>query len=681
MTGLFRRPLAICAALYLTLLFAALRSGLTAGLPLCIGLLLIALLVLGIGAYSPQSSRRQRGLFWAVGLLLAASLAMGSAYRVDHFGLHHKIDPYDQAGGQGVITVRKVEYSGTYSAALIGDLESLDGTPLGITGRVNLPYPAPLSPGDRISLPLTLTVHTPYGNTLADCYDYSQGIFFTAEGSEEESLQLLSRESIFPETQLDGLRTSLRRLYYPYLSYEDSSLLHALLTGDTDGLSTDLQDQFRNLGITHALSVSGLHLTVLCGSFLWILRKLRLPRSARFPLILPILAFYLLLVGTPSALRAGGMTLLMLAAYYFGRQNDSITSLFATVTLICLISPESVLDVGLMLSFFSTWGILTVAVPICRIMQSLNPVARWILTALCITGSATLFTLPFAVWYFGEWAILSPIANLILVPLLTLLLYLAPVLLILSPIPPLAALPALLIRHLSRAISMASAFLGGQDSLLLPLDYPAVKWMALLFLLLVPILCIPRKTRPLTLAAAILFLSLSGGYSLYHSYDLLPQRECLYHRQDQDSILTLRAGSRVMLVDHTDGTYGFLSQTAEDCQEDPSVSIDSLLLTGYRYRQISSLTRLIDRQKPAYLILPIPDEEDYDLAYCLAERASRMGCLLRWYSPEEPVVEYHDYRLIFSFGEDGEMSALSITQGGGGITYTVTDEGILVPVA
>ena len=666
MKGILRRPLALASALFLLLLFLALRSGTYPALPVGIVLLLAALLSFGAVFLFVPAVRRplRRGLFLLAGLFLAASLAFLSAYRVTEYGLGKVAAPYDGTTAEAELTVTQVEYSTAYSTTLFCDLHSLDGQPAALSGRLRLPYAADLIAGDRIALHVDFSALRPDGAELADCYDFSQGILFEATGSEEE-YRLLSHSDPFRGSRMEQFRTFLRRQFYPYLSMDETGLVAALLIGDRTYLSPDLSDAFRNLGISHTLAVSGLHLGILCGSLLWIFRRLRLPRVAQLPVLLPFLLFYMTLVGSPSVFRAGGMLLFTFFAYPMGRKRDPLTSLFATVAAICLLSPESVLDIGLLLSFFATFGILLIALPLAEKIRSLPALLQVPLTALTVTASATLFTLPFSVWYFGHFAILSPLANLILVPIITLLLYLAPLLLLLSPFPALSHAPALLIKGISAFLKIAGDFFGGSDHLLLPLNYPVIGTMAIVAIAVVIPLCLFKRTRPLTLAVMVLFLSLAGGYCTLHANALLSERTLLPITDGNNDCLILQVGTRRMIIDHSEGTYAFLAKAVERAELDPLLRVDTLLLTHYHYRQISTLTRLLEGGHLEYLILPQPCEKDENIARTLAERAMQSGCRVRWYSDEECMIGYHDAEIEVDFlsRDDHPLSTVTIRFG------------------
>lgn len=674
MKGILRRPLAVCCGLFLLALFWAQRNPQLPLLPITVLSILLSIIVFTAAKCTPPSfAALQKGLFYAGGLLLAAALAFSCAWRAaDSHSRIASLLPKESSVVQAEITVTALESSSAYSTALIGTLHTADGQSISLQGRILLPYEATVQVGDRLSLPLQITPITPEG-TLADCYALSQGLTFEAEGT-DGSHRLLSRNHAPLSSFRENCRTAIGRQFYPYLNDEDSGLLNALLTGDRSGLSSDLQEQFDHLGISHTLAVSGLHLGILFGSLLWVFKKLSLPRIFHLPLLLPLLLAYGILVGSASVFRAGGMLLFLFAAYPLGRLRDPLTSLFATVTAICLLSPGSVLDIGLLLSFFATWGILLVTSVLQPKLVKLPRFVRAILSALAVTGAATLFTLPFSVWYFGEWALLSPLSNLILVPLITILLYLAPILLLLAPIPSLAATPALLIQGISAIIRHISAIFGTLDGTMLPLTYSAIQTLALILTPIVTVLCIFRKTRPLTLAAAVLFLSLSGAYCLWHAGDMQDETAIFPYADDagENRCLLLQSGTRILLIDRSDGGYSFLTDAVEAVSYDPLLRIDTLLLTEYRYAQISSYTRLFEKISPKILLLPSPSEKDRGTAHILAERAAAAGCTVRYYAQSEPCIGYCGYEIQLLYSEEGVQNDISI-QGEGVRIYCSAD--------
>ena len=673
MKGIFRRPLALTAGVFLLTLFLAVRySAMGGALPallICGGALLLAVGLVLAGIFSPSHRRRLRTVFfYTSAIALSLSLAFFTAWRIDPLHTARVLLPLEGETVKGILTVEEIDSQTDYSTALTVSLTTADGSQTNLRGRIHLPYSADLQKGDEISLTFVLRLLRTDGK-LADSYDLSQGIFFEAEAIEDE-YTLLSRHSDSTETWLDDLKLTLKRQFYPYLSYDDVGLACALLLGDKSTLSSDLQNQFQNLGISHTLAVSGLHLGILFCSLVWLFRKFGLPRWLHLPILLPLLLIYCIMVGSPSVLRAGTMLLFLFAAYYFGRLQDSVTSLFVAVSAICLLSPYSILDVGLLLSFFATWGILLI-VPVCaEKLRAIPKFPRWVLSALTVTLSATLFTLPLTVFYFGNWAVLSFAANLLIVPIITILLYLLPILFVLSPIPILAYTPAKLIGLIMGWLGNIASNFGSDDRLLLPLNYPAIETAALLLLAITLLLCLFRKTRPLTLAALVIFLSFAGGYDHLHAKELLQSADVYPLTDGENDCLLLRYGTRVMLIDRSKGGYAFLEDAVAQGESDPLIRLDTILLTHYHYRQIASLTRLLDSGRIEYLILPSPTETDKNTAEVLMERAKANGCKVEIYSPEQSCIGYHGYEIRLEYYPDDALRSISIGIGDQQILYT-----------
>lgn len=663
MKGIVRRPLALMASVFLLTLFFLVRKGAMGGsFPALLAagtILLLAVFSLIAGVLCPDRQRRLRIIcYYGSALLLTLSLAIFTAWRIDPLHTTHVLAPYEGETVAGILTVEKVEHRTDYSTRLIGALHSANGNSTDLQGRFTLPYSADLQAGDEIELSFTLHLLRTDGK-LSNCYDLSQGLFFEAQATEEE-FTLLSRNVDPIAYRYEDLQRALRRQLYPYLSDEDIGLSAALLLGDKSTLSSDLRAQFQNLGISHTLAVSGLHLGILFVGLAWIFRKLCLPRWLHLPILLPLLFLYTAMVGSPSVLRAGGMLLFLFAAYYFGRLRDSITSLFATVTVICLVSPYSILDVGLLLSFFATFGILLIT-PVCaEKLSPLPPIPRGILNALIVTLSATLFTMPFTVFYFGHWAVLSFAANLILVPIITLILYLLPLLFLLSPFPILAHTPAKLIETVSAFVREIAAVCGSDDRLLLPLQYPAIETAAVIGMVAVALLCLFRKTRPFTLAALIVFLAFAGIHDQYRAEALLHAATVHPISDGENDCLLLRQGTRVLLIDRSEGKYDFIADAITAAEKDPLIRVDAILLTHYHYRQISSLTRLLADRRIEHLILPAPSTEESDVAHILMDRAKRNGCSVEIYTMETSCIGYHDWEIGLDYYPDNALRSITV---------------------
>ncbi len=207
-------------------------------------------------------------------------------------------------------------------------------------------------------------------------------------------------------------------------------LLLALATGRRDELPEDERALLQRTGTTHLLSVSGLHIALvasaaaaLCRLALAPLALGRWPRAARGlagGVALVAACAYAGLVGWPvPALRSVWMVGAAVAARSLGRSQRAWSALGLAGCALVLGDPGQVFDASALLSFGAVAGILWVGP---RITRWLPPDAPWIVRslvgALATTAGATAGTLPVAAWIFQELPPLSPLANLVAVPLI-----------------------------------------------------------------------------------------------------------------------------------------------------------------------------------------------------------------------------------------------------------------------
>ncbi|MBE6703749.1 MAG: ComEC/Rec2 family competence protein [Ruminococcaceae bacterium] len=225
-----------------------------------------------------------------------------------------------------------------------------------------------------------------------------------------------------------------------------TAVARCMLLGDKSGVRKGIKEMFRAAGISHVLSVSGLHLSILFMTVSVLLGLGKRNFRRRFVLAETVscgLVFLYMMFAdfTPSIMRAGFMLIFMnlYSAFMFYRRRfhngkdmteegytigkgtfDSVSSLFCAGALIILISPYSLFDVGMQLSFMSTLGIL-VALPVFGMLEDrkVNAVLRGILTSLIITLAAVSFTLPICIYNFGTLSTVSFISNLLVTPVMT----------------------------------------------------------------------------------------------------------------------------------------------------------------------------------------------------------------------------------------------------------------------
>lgn len=203
------------------------------------------------------------------------------------------------------------------------------------------------------------------------------------------------------------------------LSLPQSGLLEAMLLGYRREISPAITDQFSKAGVSHIIAISGLHITIMAGLLFYLLMALGVPRQKSFWPALVILFLYVVMIGfRASAVRALIMGAVLFYALKIGRLKKSINVLVLAAVVLLLINPKLLIfDVGFQLSFLAVLGILYFY-PLFEKWLKFIPDKGKVRSLICLTLSAQVLTLPLIFYYFGYVSFVSPLANLLIIPVL-----------------------------------------------------------------------------------------------------------------------------------------------------------------------------------------------------------------------------------------------------------------------
>ncbi len=215
----------------------------------------------------------------------------------------------------------------------------------------------------------------------------------------------------------------------------EAGLLAGVLLGRRDGALAAAREPFAELGLAHLFAVSGLHVGILLGVLAAVTAPLRAGPGLRLALAAVPLALYALLTGlSASVLRAAGLAALALAAPVCGRRGDALRTLGLLFWLNAAALPTCVLDAGCRLSYLAAAGIVGVHRLVGAPRRWPAP-ARWAAAGLLVTVAAQWSTLPQVMASFGWLHPLSPLVNLLAVPVFAACVWLAVLGLAALPVP------------------------------------------------------------------------------------------------------------------------------------------------------------------------------------------------------------------------------------------------------
>lgn len=211
-----------------------------------------------------------------------------------------------------------------------------------------------------------------------------------------------------------------------YMDCDNSGICSAVALGEKSYLTENTKDDFKRAGMSHLLVVSGLHTSVIAMIFLLVFQKIFPKKYVYCTLTILIILFYMIMTGLSfSVIRSGIMVIIMLLGKMISRQSDSLNSLGISALVILIINPYSAGDVGLLLSFASTMGIVLFSKRIYDYvnhkLKFSNRIIKYITDIILISLSASLFSAPLLLIFFKRISLVQLLSNLLISPVFELL--------------------------------------------------------------------------------------------------------------------------------------------------------------------------------------------------------------------------------------------------------------------
>ena len=221
------------------------------------------------------------------------------------------------------------------------------------------------------------------------------------------------------------MKRCVERLICRYTSAVPGAVIEAMLIGERRGLPRSILDAMMKSGTIHVLVVSGFNVGLVAGVIMLVLKIVRLGRRLKFVLVMPAIGLYCLATGaSPPVVRATIMAAVMMTAYLFRRQADIAGALSCAACGILIYSPGQLFDISFQLSFASVIAIVWLYPALRRRLDAFIPKpapVRWCADSLLVSFSAWLGTCGFIACYFKFFSPVTVLANLVIVPLATLI--------------------------------------------------------------------------------------------------------------------------------------------------------------------------------------------------------------------------------------------------------------------
>ncbi len=250
---------------------------------------------------------------------------------------------------------------------------------------------------------------------------------YMAISAEQSHLSIRKNQEFNLFNSLDEIRTSLRdQLKHYNFQQENISLIEAFLLGQRQRISDETYEDFKNAGVIHILAVSGLHV----GIILLILNALThfciYTKSGRrlrpFLVLIGLWGFAFLAGLSPSVFRATVMFSFLSIGMLLQKRTNSLNTLFMSALVLVLVNPFIIYQVGFQLSYLAVFGIVTLQPRFYKLYEPRYYVDRLFWGIITVTLAAQFSILPLSLYYFNQFSGVFLLANILILPTLSLIL-------------------------------------------------------------------------------------------------------------------------------------------------------------------------------------------------------------------------------------------------------------------
>ena len=644
--GIFsKRPLALFSFLFLISSLSAFYLSTGGMLIISVAVLCIILLILVL-AFLIKKSRIM--LITSSVCLLAVILAMLHSYIFIDLPTQKA---NEHIGQKSVLCyVINEEYLSDNVEEYNVKIKNVNGEDVNIRALLICDFNADLNSGDEIYGVAELT------NVLEKAQNREQLLTVYMEGSENCYVRRIQRgiiETLFSESGIEILSHKLTNLIktelYTSLGDERGALAMGFFTGDRSDMPAEITRDFRRAGVSHLMAVSGTHIAILLGGIELILRRLSVHRKIRCVTVAIFGILFLFITGfSLSACRSVFMLYAVYLSYFLYEDSDPLTSLFSSVAVIVILFPYSVVDLGLLMSFLATLGLLTVY-PILeqkipypgkkkKLLKKLLLFCREIILIAIMTVIANMFLLSIIWYFFGEFSLISVVSNILLSFISSAFLLTVPIFLVFCRIPFIGYLLKCIVSLLADVILFIVGLCSKAPFATVSLRYNFCKIIVILFTVSMCVLLIVKLRHKLLVlipygAAVIGFIVC---FSVYNTLNSSPN--VTYLNYGESECFIIRDNASFSVCDNTSGGMATYYKLANELDASTATEIDGYILTHYHSGHITALELITQREIVRTLYLPTPKTND-EITYSktLWEIAKQKGIDVCFYTDGEKI--------------------------------------------
>lgn len=240
---------------------------------------------------------------------------------------------------------------------------------------------------------------------------------------------------------LKGIAANIREkitkslIHYGFKS-DELAVVNALLLGQRQNLTSDLQQSYVGAGAIHILAISGLHIGIMLLILTAVFKPLHYFKHGKLTatiIIITILWLYAILAGlSASVVRAMAMFTAIAIALFVNRPSNVYKTLVISMFFLLLFNPYYLFEVGFQLSYLAVFSIVWIQPKIYNLWKPKFWALDKLWQLLTVSTAAQIGVLPLSLYYFHQFPGLFFVSNLVIIPVLGIVLTAGIVIIILS---------------------------------------------------------------------------------------------------------------------------------------------------------------------------------------------------------------------------------------------------------
>lgn len=252
-------------------------------------------------------------------------------------------------------------------------------------------------------------------------YYKPKGIYVKLTDTTAESFTSDNKFSL--QKTLCGYRDKICGKIKNALAEREAAVVLAMVFGEKSGLDSFDKLCFYRSGIGHIMAVSGTHMVLIAAFAIAILSFLPLGPVERFVLLVFVITPFAVMSGlTPSVIRSAVMIFIVYSGTALGRQSDTLNSLGIAALILAGINPFCIRDPSFLMSFAGVIGISVIAPAISKAVDDCFKTDKTLDFLIAPLGAA-IAVYPVSVFFFDELSVVSPLVQILLMPICTLILF------------------------------------------------------------------------------------------------------------------------------------------------------------------------------------------------------------------------------------------------------------------